>query len=276
MIEQVGLPFKDYPVRILQGHHGPFSHSYISPTLDLTYAVDFKLPFGTPVLAAEEGEIHVIFDECSQHYSGLDPKIGIHQVKTNFVVVSHEEGNWFSLYSHLEKGSVRSLTSRRDRVERGQVIAKTGQSGWVAEAHLHFQVYRDVKICRPRDGIPTFSHESFPIKFAGYNGPLNDRDLRRQAVPDWAEVRGMSESKAEAHMLERWGGIPDAWSSPILRDRITGHDGQAAFEANLNQGQQAYEENLGDAALGIIDRRNLAGQGHPGRKGWLKARRQTD
>jgi murein DD-endopeptidase MepM/ murein hydrolase activator NlpD len=55
----------------------------------------------------------------------------------NYVVVDHGGGE-YSLYAHLQPGSVRVKVG--DQVRAGTVIGKLGSSGNSSEPHLHFQV----------------------------------------------------------------------------------------------------------------------------------------
>ena len=58
----------------------------------------------------------------------------------NHIVISHEGSAYYSLYAHLEQGSV--LVKKGDYVRRGQKIAKVGHSGnsGYNESHLHFEM----------------------------------------------------------------------------------------------------------------------------------------
>jgi murein DD-endopeptidase MepM/ murein hydrolase activator NlpD len=149
----------------MQGFHGPWSHKELSPTLDLTYAVDSVLPLGTPVLAVKGGEVLMIYDQSAYCYDGVDPNVGnkLHFGMTNFIFIQHEDGA-VSVYSHLEKGS--ALVATRQKILCGQQIARTGMSGWVGPTpHLHLHLFkREVR-------------KSFPFTFKGYDGPLEHSEL---------------------------------------------------------------------------------------------------
>ena len=59
--------------------------------------------------------------------------------RANFVVVLHSDGTTGE-YFHLERGSARVHAG--DRVERGQPLARSGNTGFSTAPHLHFGVYR--------------------------------------------------------------------------------------------------------------------------------------
>lgn len=94
--------------------------------------IDLAAPAGTPVLAAADGEVVYAGDEIRGY--------------GNLVVLRHA-GDLLTVYAH---NSV-LLVMRGDRVTRGQVIARVGQSGRATAPHLHFEVRRDEE---PVDPIP--------------------------------------------------------------------------------------------------------------------------
>lgn len=62
----------------------------------------------------------------------------------NLLLIKHA-GGWISAYAH----NSRLLVKRGARVQRGQVIAKSGQSGNVASPQLHFELRRGRKAVDP-------------------------------------------------------------------------------------------------------------------------------
>lgn len=171
MKEIFDLPFMpEGEIKIMQGFHGPWSHKEVSVGRDSTFAVDFIVPLGTPVFAARDGEVAMVYDLSSDYYRGNNPEIGnkLHFGVTNFIFIEHE-GGIVSVYSHLEKGS--SLVDLRRKVKAGQQIAKTGLSGWVGpNPHLHFQLFS-------RD-----NYKSLPFELNGYNRPLEHSQLNLHKV----------------------------------------------------------------------------------------------
>jgi len=64
----------------------------------------------------------------------------------NLVLVKHSNG-WISAYAHCDL----ILVKRGDKVARGQVIARVGSTGNVAEPQLHFELRRGNRAVDPRE-----------------------------------------------------------------------------------------------------------------------------
>ncbi|CAM2936241.1 M23 family metallopeptidase [Paenibacillus sediminis] len=82
--------------------------------------VDFAVPIGTEVHAAEDGVVIV-----ADWWSGYG----------NCVIIDHGNGVW-SLYGHLSSYKV----EKGDQVKRGDVVALSGNTGGSTGPHLHFEV----------------------------------------------------------------------------------------------------------------------------------------
>lgn len=167
-MEQVNyiIPFRDEVV-ISQGFNGPWSHRKISENTDYSYSVDFALPVSIEVLAARSGKVRFFYEGFTDFYKGLDFKIGSKYL-ANMIDILHDDGT-IANYQHIKKGSVLELRLRDgDAVEQGQVIGRTGLSGWIGPIpHLHFMVYRNLESLL----------QTFPVKFRDYNGPLEHSEL---------------------------------------------------------------------------------------------------
>jgi murein DD-endopeptidase MepM/ murein hydrolase activator NlpD len=112
-----------------QGFGGAFSHS----TPENYHAVDFAMPVGTPVLAARAGRVVQVQDDF--YRSGQDlAKFG---ERANIVVIEHSDGT-MAVYAHLDLDSV--LVGVGRRVEAGQMLGKSGNTGFSTGPHLHFVV----------------------------------------------------------------------------------------------------------------------------------------
>jgi len=83
--------------------------------------INVAVPEGTPVKAAEDGVVA---------YSGSELK-----GYGNLVLVRHSNG-YVTAYAHTSEVMVK----RGDAIKRGQVIAKSGQSGEVGSPQLHFEI----------------------------------------------------------------------------------------------------------------------------------------
>jgi murein DD-endopeptidase MepM/ murein hydrolase activator NlpD len=83
--------------------------------------INLAVPEGTPVKAAEDGVVA---------YSGNELK-----GYGNLVLVRHSNG-YVTAYAHASE----LMVKRGDTIKRGQVIAKSGQSGEVGSPQLHFEI----------------------------------------------------------------------------------------------------------------------------------------
>jgi murein DD-endopeptidase MepM/ murein hydrolase activator NlpD len=83
--------------------------------------INLAVPEGTPIKAAEDGVVA---------YSGNELK-----GYGNLVLVRHSNG-YVTAYAHASE----LLVKRGDSIKRGQVIAKSGQTGEVGSPQLHFEI----------------------------------------------------------------------------------------------------------------------------------------
>jgi murein DD-endopeptidase MepM/ murein hydrolase activator NlpD len=83
--------------------------------------INVAVPEGTPVKAAEDGVVA---------YSGNELK-----GYGNLVLVRHSNG-YVTAYAHASE----LLVKRGETIKRGQIIAKSGQSGEVGSPQLHFEI----------------------------------------------------------------------------------------------------------------------------------------
>lgn len=100
------------------------------------HAIDFTLPEGCDVLAAQDG---IVVDvKVDSERGGDDPKYN--NIKyLNYITLKHKNGE-FSQYGHLKyKGSMVKLGQK---VKKGQQIALSGNTGYSTTPHLHFQVFK--------------------------------------------------------------------------------------------------------------------------------------
>jgi murein DD-endopeptidase MepM/ murein hydrolase activator NlpD len=83
--------------------------------------INVAVPEGTPVKAAEDGVVA---------YSGNELK-----GYGNLILIRHSNG-YVTAYAHASE----LLVKRGETIKRGQVIAKSGQSGEVGSPQLHFEI----------------------------------------------------------------------------------------------------------------------------------------
>lgn len=134
--------------RVIQGFGSRFSHTGLEQ-----YAIDFRMPEGTPIHAARSGvvarteERHSIGcwrDGCGKY--------------ANFVVVLHDDGTTGEYY-HLQQNG--ALVEVGEQVQAGQLIALSGNTGHTTIPHLHFAVYRAVE---------WGNTQSVPVRFLSEDG----------------------------------------------------------------------------------------------------------
>ncbi len=83
--------------------------------------IDIPAPIGTPVVAVKDGIVKYSDDRISGY--------------GNMIVLEHA-GQVFSVYAHLDD----SLVTAGTRVKRGQLIARSGNTGRSTGPHLHFEI----------------------------------------------------------------------------------------------------------------------------------------
>lgn len=121
-------------------------------TRDSHYAVDVAMPVGTDIMAARGG---IVFDIAASNFAGgLDPERD--GPNANVVRILHDDGT-YAIYAHLNTNTIRVRPG--DRVERGEYIADSGNTGFSSGPHLHFAVVRNAGM----------RIESVPVMFSGRN-----------------------------------------------------------------------------------------------------------
>jgi murein DD-endopeptidase MepM/ murein hydrolase activator NlpD len=129
--------------KVTQGHNGSYSHTGAEQ-----YAIDWRMPVGTPVHAARSGIVAKVKDDSSK--GGGDRK---YEQCANYILIRHDDGT-LANYAHLQKNG--SKVSVGQKVEVGDLIALSGSTGFSTGPHLHFAVFKT------RDGR---QRESIPVKF---------------------------------------------------------------------------------------------------------------
>lgn len=114
------------------------------PTHMGEYALDFNMDVGAEICAIRSG---IVFEVVDHHNRGC-PQEKCSDFN-NYILVQHSDGS-IADYSHLQKNG--ALVQVGDSVKAGQVIARSGATGWASGPHLHLKVY-----------VPRFSgQESVP------------------------------------------------------------------------------------------------------------------
>ncbi len=92
--------------------------------------VNIAAPVGTPVRAAADGEVVYRGSELDGY--------------GNLLLIKHADG-FVTAYAHNDT----MLARKGQKVQKGQVIAKVGQTGAVTEPQLHFEIRQNLKSVDP-------------------------------------------------------------------------------------------------------------------------------
>jgi murein DD-endopeptidase MepM/ murein hydrolase activator NlpD len=92
--------------------------------------VDLRASVGTPVSAAADGEVVYVGTKIRGY--------------GRMIVLKHRDG-FYTVYAHHS----RNLVKIGEKVEVGQVIARSGRSGRVQGPHLHFELRRGAQSIDP-------------------------------------------------------------------------------------------------------------------------------
>lgn len=109
---------------LTQGNCGEESHGG-----RFRYAFDFRMPIGTPVIAARSGFVVTARDGNPDGTRRVGDE--------NMLIIEHPDGE-LSRYIHLRQHGV--LVEEGDRVAAGDTVARSGNSGRSAFPHLHFDI----------------------------------------------------------------------------------------------------------------------------------------
>jgi murein DD-endopeptidase MepM/ murein hydrolase activator NlpD len=120
------LPFEHKKkVFLVQGYESLFSHKGEK-------ALDFKVKTGTKVCAARDGIVTATRKDSDKR--GLKPE---NLSDGNYITIQHSDGS-VAWYWHFMKDGV--LVNEGDTIKTGQLIGLSGNTGYSAFPHLHFEV----------------------------------------------------------------------------------------------------------------------------------------
>lgn len=97
--------------------------------------INLAVPEGTAVRAAEDGVVAYAGNELKGY--------------GNLILVRHSNG-FVTAYAHARE----IMVKRNDKVRRGQIIAKSGQTGTVASPQLHFEIRKGSSPVDPMRHLP--------------------------------------------------------------------------------------------------------------------------
>jgi murein DD-endopeptidase MepM/ murein hydrolase activator NlpD len=118
---------------VSQGFNGMKTHQ--SP--DSVHAIDIDMPIGTTVIAARGGVVMDVEEDFNR--AGTDKQEFAD--KANHVRILHDDGT-MALYAHLDLASVSVRPGAR--ISAGQLIARSGNTGFSTGPHLHFVIQQNV------------------------------------------------------------------------------------------------------------------------------------
>jgi len=110
---------------LIQGYNSKMSHKN-------ELSLDFKMKKGSKVCAARDGVVQEMREDSD--LGGLNSK---YLNEGNYIIVRHSDGS-VAMYWHLKKDG--ALVNLGDTVVMGQHIGYSGNTGYTAFPHLHFQV----------------------------------------------------------------------------------------------------------------------------------------
>ncbi len=120
------LPWKDGKSHTTTGdhssHNNPLTH----------WAWDFSMPIGTPLHASHSGVVRKVKKNSSR--GGCS---SAYLFDANYVIIDRGDGLETN-YVHLKNVSVKV----GDNVKRGDLIGKSGQTGYSCGPHLHFHIQK--------------------------------------------------------------------------------------------------------------------------------------
>jgi murein DD-endopeptidase MepM/ murein hydrolase activator NlpD len=120
------LPFENgKKVFIIQAYESKLSHKE-------ERALDFKVKNGTRICAAREGLVIAAREDSDN--GGLKSE---HLSDGNYISIRHADGS-VAHYWHLQKDGV--VVNVGDSISTGQFIGLSGNTGYSAFPHLHFEV----------------------------------------------------------------------------------------------------------------------------------------
>ena len=126
--QAIAMPFASgASVLVTQSANGYDSHHGYEQ-----YAVDFGVPLGTDIAAARGGRVLASRSDSTVGCA-TDTCVG----DANYIVIDHGDGT-FGQYWHLQQNGVKVALG--DSVCRGQLIGRSGNTGFSTGPHLHFAI----------------------------------------------------------------------------------------------------------------------------------------
>jgi hypothetical protein len=151
--------------------------------------------YGEPILAVADGEVTQVLDGIPENTPRVLPKeVTLDNIVGNYVILRIAP-NRYVTYAHLQTGSIK--VSLHDRLTRGSVIARLGNTGQATAPHLHFQL---------TNGNSVLESEGLPFVFVKFTdlGPGSDYEIdkhpsyaRTNSIPGKDEVIDFGSEKKQ-------------------------------------------------------------------------------
>lgn len=133
---------------LIQGYDSKMSHKN-------ELALDFKMKPGRTICAAREGVVIGMREDSDK--GGLKDE---YLSEGNYIMIRHADGSQAN-YWHLKKDGV--LVNPGDSVKKGQAIGFSGNTGYTAFPHLHFELV-------PAPGTQYKDFWQYPARFLTKKG----------------------------------------------------------------------------------------------------------
>jgi murein DD-endopeptidase MepM/ murein hydrolase activator NlpD len=157
------------------------THNIGSHVQNDTWAWDFRMPVGTPVVAATDGYVRMARGDSSS--GGCDPSFA---KDANYVVIDAPNG-YETQYLHFS----RVVVHAGEKVHQGDLLGYSGETGWACGAHLHF------KVARPTGS--GWNNPSVPARLDGYGDPkLESIVASRACKPQDQMITASNEKRPDA------------------------------------------------------------------------------
>ena len=120
---------------------------YVTRGLNLSknhFGIDIAAKYQDDIYSPEYGK--VIF-------SGMSEDLG------NTIIINHPSG-FVTMYAHNDTNLVASGTS----IEKGQIIARVGETGNSQGPHLHFEIWKNNQVLDPREIILEYKQKDVSIR----------------------------------------------------------------------------------------------------------------
>ncbi|MBR2474353.1 MAG: peptidoglycan DD-metalloendopeptidase family protein [Clostridia bacterium] len=154
-----------------------YGSRYLNGSYDFHLGVDLRASTGTSVYASDGGK--VIYAGWLSSYGYL-------------VKIQHDNGDQ-TYYAHLSKISV----SAGNRVYKGQIIAKSGATGNVTGAHLHFEIRKNGSTVNPVSYLPSMRGVTVSYSAAPDSCHVQTESCLSRSVP---RASLSSRREREAHL----------------------------------------------------------------------------